>query len=142
MRVNKFVLDANIWVSYFITQNEQKLIDTIGVNDLVVFSCKELLEEIERVLSYSHLRKYKVDVAHALKIAKAVTVNYTLAYPIKRYIPTDVNDDYIIALALQTASGFVTSGDSDILSAKEMLERKFTRLKILTKAEFEAKFRR
>jgi len=46
----------------------------------------------------------------------------------------------LIALALQTASGFITSGDSDILSEKINLERKFKKLKILTKAEFEGMF--
>jgi uncharacterized protein len=62
---------------------------------------------------------------------------YTLAYPIKRDIPQDENDDYLIALALQTSSGYITSGDDDILSEKNNLERKFKKLKILTKAEFE-----
>jgi len=65
---------------------------------------------------------------------------YTLAYPIKRYIPTDIDDDYLIALALQTSSGFITSGDRNILSEKARLEKKFKKLKILTKAEFEEMF--
>jgi len=29
MRINRVVLDNNIWISYFITGNEQKLIDII-----------------------------------------------------------------------------------------------------------------
>ena len=63
-----------------------------------------------------------------------------LTYHIKRYIPKDQDDDYLVALALQTNSGFITSGDSDILLEKANLERKFKKLKILTKAEFEEKF--
>lgn len=53
---------------------------------------------------------------------------------------TDENDNYIIALALKTNSGFITSGDKDILGEKILLERKFKKLKILTKAEFEEKY--
>jgi putative PIN family toxin of toxin-antitoxin system len=140
MRINKFVLDNNIWVSYLITRKEQKLIDIISDNDLTVFSCDELLEEVERVLGYSHLKKYKIDIPYALKTVRGATTHYVLEYPIKRYIPTDANDDYVIALALQTNSGFVTSGDSDILDAKEILEKRFTKLTILTKAEFEKRF--
>lgn len=45
-----------------------------------------------------------------------------------------------IALALQTSSGFITSGDSDILSEKGNLEKKYKKLKILTKSEFEGMF--
>jgi predicted nucleic acid-binding protein len=63
-----------------------------------------------------------------------------LTYPIRRYIPQDENDDYLIALALQTSSGYITSGDDDILSEKKNLERKYKKLKILTKAEFEQMF--
>lgn len=140
MRVNRFVLDANIWVSYLITETEQKLIDIVADNDLTVFRCNELLMEIGRVLNYPHLKKYNVDVFYALRVVKGSTVPFEITYPIKRYIPTDENDNYLIALALQTSSGFITSGDSDILSEKANLEKKFKKLKILTKAEFEEMF--
>jgi predicted nucleic acid-binding protein len=33
MPVNRFVLDANIWVSYLITETEQKLIDIFADNN-------------------------------------------------------------------------------------------------------------
>lgn len=108
MRINKFVLDNNIWVSYFIRANEQSLIDIINQNDLTVFCCDELLVEVERVLNYPHIKKYKVSIPYALKTVKTITTHYLLTYPIKRYIPADENDDYLIALALQTSSGFIT----------------------------------
>jgi len=139
-RVDRFVLDNNIWISYLITGKEQKLVDIIADNDLTVFSCDELLAEIRRVLNYPHLKKFAVNVSYALKIVKGSTVHYTITYPIKRYVPLDENDDYLIALALQTSSGFITSGDSDILSEKANLEKKYKRLKILTKMEFERMF--
>ena len=140
MRVDRFVLDNNIWISYLITKKEQTLIDIIADNDLTVFSCNELLIEVERVLHYQHLKKYRVNVSYALKIIKTTTVHYELSYPIKRYVRTDKDDDYLIALALQTSSGFITTGDNDILLDKENLERKYKKLKILTKAEFENMF--
>jgi predicted nucleic acid-binding protein len=73
---------------------------------------------------------------------REISAHFTLTYPIKRYIPTDEKDDYIIALALQTNSGFVTSGDNDILNHKEVLEAKYKKLKILTKREFETMVKR
>jgi putative PIN family toxin of toxin-antitoxin system len=140
MRVDRFVLDNNIWVSYLITGKEQKLIDIIADNGLTVFSCDELLAEVRRVLNYPHLKKYDVNVSYALKVVKGATTHYSIIYPIKRYIPLDENDDYLIALALQTSSGFITSGDSDILSEKANLEKKYKKLKIITKIEFERMF--
>lgn len=140
MRIDRFVLDNNIWISYLITKKEQKLIDIIADNDLTVFSCKELLIEVERVLRYPRLKNYKINISDAVKLVKTATVHFDLSYPIKRYVRTDKDDDYLIALALQTSSGFITSGDNDILSDKENLERKYKKLKILTKAEFEEMF--
>ena len=63
MRANRFVLDANIWVSYLITETEQHLIDIIADNDLTVFRCEELLAEVVRVLQYPRLVKYDVNVS-------------------------------------------------------------------------------
>ena len=140
MRINRFVLDNNIWVSYFITKNEDRLLQIIEKNELTVYSCDELVLELRTVLNYPHLAKFAVNVSEAVRILRRATVHFKLIYPIKRYIPQDQDDDYLIALALQTSSGFITSGDSDILLQKVNLERKFKKLKILTKAEFESMF--
>lgn len=140
MRISRFVLDNNIWISYFITKSEDKLLHIIEKYELTIYSCDELALELRTVLNYPHLKKFDVNVSEAVKILRKATVHFKLVYPIKRYIPQDQDDDYLIALALQTSSGFITSGDSDILSEKINLERKFKKLKILTKAEFESMF--
>ena len=140
MRVNRFVLDNNIWVSYFITNNLQRIINIIDFYEIAIFSCDELIAEFTTVLKYEHVQKYKVNIPKAVKLLKEVTTHFTIAYPIKHYIPDDANDNYIIALALQTNSGFVTSGDSHILSQKENLEARYTKLKVITKSEFENMF--
>jgi len=140
MRVNRFVLDNNIWVSYFISKNENTLIEIIERYELTIYSCDELIRELWDVLGREHLKEFGINVSEAVKIHRRATIRFKLNYPIKRYIPKDQDDDYLVALALQTNSGFITSGDSDILSEKANLERKFKKLKILTKAQFEGMF--
>ncbi len=140
MRVKKYVLDVNIFVSYFISNQQQKLASIIADNDLEIYYCNELLIEIERVLTYHHLKKFKINVKEVVMFIKTVAYFYSLTKPIKVYIEGDNDDSYIIALALQTNSGFVTSGDRHILDQKEALEKKYTKLKIITKSEFENKF--
>jgi putative PIN family toxin of toxin-antitoxin system len=142
VRVNRFVLDANVWVSYIITQTQHKLLHQVAEGNITIFICDELLMELKRVLLYSQLSKYQIDLPAAMKFVKDISVNYELSYPIKRYIADDPDDDYIVALALQTNSGFITSGDRHILSEKMNLEAKYKKLKILTKAEFERKVMR
>ncbi|HLG41184.1 MAG TPA: putative toxin-antitoxin system toxin component, PIN family [Chitinophagaceae bacterium] len=123
MRINRFVLDTNIWISYFITKSESKLIDIVTEHKITFFCCDELLAELRQVITYPHLKKYQINLPHAISFIRSLSVFVILTYPIKRYIPEDENDDYIIALALQTNSGFITSGDSHILSEKSNLEK-------------------
>ena len=140
MRINRFVLDNNIWISYFITNNQQQIIDIIDLYEIAVFSSDELIDVFTAVLKYERLKKYNVNIPKAVKLLKAITTHFTITYPLKNYIPEDANDNYVIALALQTNSGFVTSGDSHILSQKDNLEARYRRLTIINKAEFENMF--
>lgn len=140
MRSKRFVLDNNIWISYFITNSLQKVIEIIDVYEIAVFSCDELIEEFTSVLKYEHLQKYNINISKAIKVLKEITTHFIISYPIKNYIPDDADDNYVIALALQTNSGFVTSGDGHILSQKEFLEARYHKLKIITKIEFEKMF--
>jgi putative PIN family toxin of toxin-antitoxin system len=140
MRSDRFVLDNNIWISYFITNNQQKIIEIIDLYEIAIFSSNELIKEFTTVLKYERLKKFNVNIPKAVKLLRVITTHFTITYPIKNYIPEDADDNYIIALALQTNSGFVTSGDSHILSQKENLETRYRRLRIINKAEFENMF--
>lgn len=137
MRNRRYVLDTNIWISYFVKQKTLQLSNVVTRNKITLFSCDELIIEVKRVLTYLHLLNYKIDISKAVKFIKEVTVHHDLEYPIKEYIPGDSDDNYIVALALQTGSGYITSGDRHILSQKEALQTKYRKLKILTLTEFE-----
>jgi uncharacterized protein len=141
MRKDRFVLDANVWVSYLIGRQEETLLGIIAEHRIAIFCCEELLTEIRKVLAYPHLAKYGVSRKYAMRFISDNTIWYVIRQPIKRYIPSDRDDDYAVALALQTNSGFITSGDRHILQEKARLEEKFKRLSILTKAEFEDMFK-
>lgn len=123
MRSKKYVLDANIWVSYFITNRLSVLLETVAINKIKLLYCEELLDEIEKVLGYPHLKKYNINIKKATRFVKDIGVFAEIEYSIKQYIPDDENDSYIVALALQQSAGFVTSGDRHILSQKLFLKR-------------------
>jgi putative PIN family toxin of toxin-antitoxin system len=129
MRNKQFVLDPNIYISYFISRNQNYLATTILRHKIVLVICNELIAEFKKVLEYPRLGKYNIDKKLAIKFLQTTGTIYKLNYPIKRYIPQDENDDYLIALALQTSSGFITSEDDDILSEKINLERKISKVK-------------
>lgn len=141
MRVNRYVLDSNIWISYFLNKNEQTLTDIVVDHWITFYYCDDLLTEIKRVLNYPHLKTYNINIPKAINFIRNIAVEFCLAYPIKHLIPDDENDNFVIALALQTNSGFVTSGDKHILSQKSALEARYKKLKILTKSQFENRFK-
>lgn len=134
------MLDANIWISYLITGKEIELLKIKIDNKLTILICDELLTELQRVLEYSQIKKYRINTKEALRFIKSFTVHVKLEYPIREYLPGDPDDNYIIALALQTNAGFVTSGDRHILSQKKMLEARYRKLHIITKAAFQRMF--
>ena len=140
MRSERFVLDNNIWISYFITNSQQRIVDIIDYYEIAIFSSDELIDEFNTVLKYKHLQKFKINIPKSVRLLKEITTHFTIVYPVKKYIPEDADDNYIIALALQTNSGFVTSGDAHILSQKENLEARYRKLQIITKTEFEKMF--
>jgi len=140
MRNKRFVLDANIFLSHFINGTDAMLASYIVLNNLEVLSCKELTDELLRIIKYKHLAKYKLDAKLLKLFMNNFTTFKTIKYPIKNYIPEDADDNYLIALALQNSAGFITSGDKHILSNKLLLEKKYKKLKIITKLEFENMF--
>ena len=85
MRSDRFVLDNNIWISYFINKRIQLLLEIINKHELTIFSCDEFIEELRTVLNYSHLKKFNINISDAVKIVRGATVHFNLIYPIKRY---------------------------------------------------------
>jgi uncharacterized protein len=136
MRIKKYVFDTNIFISYIIT-HKQLFLEQIVLNEnLKKFYCVELMEELKRVLTYPNLKKYNFNISEAVHFVTSICYLHTLEYPTKRYIPTDEADNYIIASALQTNSGFVTSGDKDILIQKANLEKNTRNSKLLQKPNY------
>ncbi len=67
MRINRFVLDNNIWISYFITNKQQKIVGILDAYEIDIFLCDELIKGFTTVLHYPHTQKYKVNIPKAFK---------------------------------------------------------------------------
>ncbi|SEJ50951.1 hypothetical protein SAMN05192553_104375 [Cyclobacterium xiamenense] len=53
----RIILDTNIWVSYIIGRKLDEITKLILDHNLIVFSCNELEEELEEVLSRDKFTK-------------------------------------------------------------------------------------
>ncbi len=88
MRINRYVLDNNIWVSYFITNRQQKIMDIINRNRLIIFSCDELIAEFTAVLKYEHIQKYKVNIPRPVDLLKEITTHFYNKISNKKLYPS------------------------------------------------------
>ena len=102
MRVNKFVLDTNVWASYIISRQENFLVKSVMDLDIEFYYCDELITETSRILTYDNLAKFNINIKEAVKFIKEVGVYFTLTYPLKEYIKSDADDNFVIAFIIIT----------------------------------------
>jgi putative PIN family toxin of toxin-antitoxin system len=79
MRAKRFVLDNNIWISYFLAKQEQTLIDFVIASEIEIFICDELIAEFIDVAQREHLKKFMINKREAIKTMREISVHFTLA---------------------------------------------------------------
>ena len=112
---NKTVFDVNIWLSYFISEKSEKIIDMIENNDVFFYSSEELISELEEVINRPKFAKYFSNGTkkHILFVEQVTELFHTQA--IFDHCP-DPKDNYLFDLAYQSNSNFLVSGDKKVLA--------------------------
>ena len=115
------VLDTNTVVSALLFGGKpRELLDLGRTGELSLFTSEVMLDELLDVLSLS---KFAQRLAAAVPpatptslIQRYVTLTTVVTPdPIERTVPTDVDDDMVIATALAAAAELIVTGDSDLL---------------------------
>lgn len=71
----RFVLDTNIWISAIITKSENTLVKYISENELEIYICPEMVDEIIDVLNHPKLKKHlKENVSTYIELIKTVCI--------------------------------------------------------------------
>lgn len=117
----RLVLDTNVLLSALLTQGTPPdlLYQAWRRGDFVLVSSAAQIEEVARVLDYSHLRE-RVNRTEAAILVDGLKTLATLA----EYLPDiqlsrDADDDKILATALAGQADYLISGDKDLLSLAE-----------------------
>jgi putative PIN family toxin of toxin-antitoxin system len=112
---NKTVFDVNIWISYFITGQSEKIIDMVENNDVFFYRSAQLMSELKEVINRPKFAKYFPNG----------TARYILfVEQLAEHFPTyalfnqcaDPKDNYLFDLAYQSHSDFLVSGDKKVLA--------------------------
>lgn len=120
----KVVLDANIFVSALINPHGKpaQILNYVFENKIRLFTSSSIIEELERVLSYSRLMKrhglekeeLKEFISALLSIMSLVEERKTI-----EVIMDDPSDNKYLSGALNAKVDFIVSGNVHLLNLKE-----------------------
>ncbi len=111
---NRTVLDTNIWIDFIISRRLGELFDLIEFNKVVFLRSVPSVDEIKRVLSYSKLKKYGLNVKQTLTTYTTIT-EYIETQVVFKGCP-DQKDNFLFDLAIQGKAKYLVSRDKTVLA--------------------------
>jgi len=135
MQNEVFILDSNIWISYVITKQLDKLVTRIYHHQLTVLTSHPLIAEIQEVLSRSKFKKYlkhsdiKELIAIHLKLCRLVDTDETTNQL------TDPKDNFLLNLYNKGKATVIVTGDKEFLHEASGLN-----YHVMTLKEFELSY--
>lgn len=117
--LDRVVLDTNIYISFILNNKLNKLIALIEQNDLEIFICEDLINEIISTLQKTHIKsKLKFPIQEYLEVIQLITTTIVID---KRFDNTiDPHDNFLFDLAYSCKSYFIITEDKPILNHKQI----------------------
>ena len=130
-KVNRVILDTNLWINFLITKDFSKLDYLIFSKDCVVLFSKELMDEFIDVANRPKFRRFFTtndlediletidEYAHFVKVSTEVLAC------------RDIKDNFLLSLSVDGGADYLLTIDKDLLELKT-----FGRTKIVTLIDF------
>ncbi len=115
--MKKIIIDTNLWISFLIGKRLQAMEMLFRHEDVSIYMCQELVDEILEVANRPKLSKYikPQDIEYLEKLIKTycifVEINKKSKLPIR-----DPKDLYLLSLCESIPAEYILSGDDDLLS--------------------------
>ena len=131
---NSFILDTNLWISFLIKKNFEKIEELLFNDHNVLIFSRELLDEFLDVVQRPKFHKYfppsNIEVALEIIIDFSIFVDVSTEVNICR----DPKDNYLLSLAIDSRAKYLVTGDQDLLILENI-----NGTKIISISEFLAK---
>lgn len=117
-KVDKVIIDTNLWISFLITKDFKKLDEKIKAKSIRLIFSLELIEEFLVVISRPKLKQY-FESSDVEKLIDLFDV-YGEIVEVKSSIDQcrDKKDNFILALAKDSHADYLLTGDKDLLELK------------------------
>ena len=117
-KVDRLIIDTNLWISFLIKKDFKKLDDKIKSGKVKLIFSVELLDEFLTVAARPKLRRFfdATDLEQLISLfdvyGEIVSVNSKTA------ICRDPKDNFLLALSKDSNADFLLTGDDDLLELR------------------------
>jgi len=121
-RVDRIIIDTNLWVSFLITKDFTKLDDIIFSRQSILVFSQELLDEFLEVARRPKFRCFfsNTDIEEILETIGEYADFIDVRSEIK--ICRDPKDNFLLSLSVDGKADFLLTGDKDLLDLKKIGE--------------------
>ena len=116
---DKLVIDTNIFVSLIISQRIDELVDLVADNELELYSCDELLKELESTLNKPGIKKYlKRTASYYVTFVNDLCHHVIIDRRFDR--AADPDDNFLFDLAYSVKAYYIVTNEKLLLNMKHV----------------------
>ncbi|MEX0686656.1 MAG: putative toxin-antitoxin system toxin component, PIN family [Balneolales bacterium] len=116
----RIILDTNLWISFLISRNYEKLDQLLISGECELVFSQELYEEFIAVVKRPKLRRYFAisDVEDLLEIIEDYAEYIVVTSEVS--LCRDPKDNFLLSLSLDGNADYLLTGDNDLLVLKKI----------------------
>jgi len=131
LKIKRIIIDTNLWISFLITNDFNKLDQFLDSGKYQIVFSEELFNEFLEVVHREKFNRYfnNLNIKYLIEIIndKVLFVNVFSVVDVCR----DVKDNFLLSLAIDGEVDYLITGDNDLLSLKH-----FKKTSIITINDF------
>jgi len=121
-KVNRIIIDTNLWISFLITKDFSKLDEIIFSRYGILVFSQELLEEFLEVAKRPKFRRF-FTTEHIEEILETIHeyADFVKVHT-KVEVCRDIKDNFLLSLSIDGNADYLLTGDKDLLELEKFGE--------------------
>ena len=120
MTKKKIILDTNIWISFLISNDFNRIENLLEKNIITLLYSERLIIEIDNVINRPKFRKYFSKESIKLLFELIDKQGLLISIESKIMLCRDEKDNFLLDLAIDGKADYLITGDKDLLILKKI----------------------